>query len=130
MFSHSLSRNTLDPEVKRQLALVRRIEAQQQKAMNWLIPGDETTLEVTLGYEQVAVGLTSWVAQNEPDACVRQVYEFGLLEDFDHLYRYANLYDLLDAKKAEKIVGALTEITPGRPTSSSIEIRATRSGGP
>jgi rubrerythrin len=116
MFSHSLARNTLDPEVKRQLALVRRIEAQQQKAMNWLIPGDETTLEVTLGYEQVAVDLTSWVAQNEPDAYLRQVYEFGLLEDFDHLYRYANLYDLLDGKKAEKIVGALTEITPGRPT--------------
>ena len=116
MFSHSLARNTIDPEVKRQLALVRRIEAQQQKAMNWLIPGDETTLEVTLGYEQVAVDLTSWVAQNEPDAYLRQVYEFGLLEDFDHLYRYANLYDLLDSKKAEKIVGALTEITPGRPT--------------
>lgn len=116
MFSHSLARSTLDPEVKRQLALVRRIEAQQQKAMNWLIPGDETTLEVTLGYEQVAVDLTSWVAQNEPDAYLRQVYEFGLLEDFDHLYRYANLYDLLDSKKAEKIVGALTEITPGRPT--------------
>ena len=116
MFSHSLARNTLDPEVKRQLALVRRIEAQQQKAMNWLIPGDETTLEVTLGYEQVAVDLTSWVAQNEPDAYLRQVYEFGLLEDYDHLYRYANLYDLLDSKKAEKIVGALTEITPGRPT--------------
>jgi len=116
MFSHSLARNTLDPEVKRQLALVRRIEAQQQKAMNWLIPGDETTLEVTLGYEQVAVDLTSWVAQNEPDAYLRQVYEFGLLEDFDHLYRYANLYDLLDSKKAEKIVGGLTEITPGRPT--------------
>ena len=116
MSSHSLARNTLDPEVKRQLALVRRIEAQQQKAMNWLIPGDETTLEVTLGYEQVAVDLTSWVAQNEPDAYLRQVYEFGLLEDFDHLYRYANLYDLLDSKKAEKIVGGLTEITPGRPT--------------
>ena len=116
MFSHMLARNTLDPELKRHLALVRRIEAQQQKAMNWLIPGDETTLEVTLGYEQVAVDLTAWIAQNEPDAYLRQVYEFGLLEDFDHLYRYANLYDLLDGKKAAKIVGELTEIMPGRPT--------------
>jgi rubrerythrin len=116
MFSHMLARNTLDPELKRQLALVRRIEAQQQKAMNWLIPGNETTLEVTLGYEQVAVDLTAWIAQNEPDAYLRQVYEFGLLEDFDHLYRYANLYDLLDGKKAAKIVGELTEIMPGRPT--------------
>jgi hypothetical protein len=47
---------------------------------------------------------------------LRQVYEFGLLEDFDHLYRYANILDMLEGKKAAKIVGELTEITPGRPT--------------
>jgi len=116
MFSHQMARNTLDPEVKKHLAMLRRIEAQQQKAINWLIPGDETTLEVTLGYEQVAVDLTSWLAQNEPDPYLKQVYEFALLEDFDHLYRYANLYSLLEGKKAEKIVGDLTEIMPGRPT--------------
>lgn len=116
MFSHQMARNTIDPALKQRLALVRRAEAQQQKAVNWLIPGDETTLEVTIGYEQVAVDLTAWIAQNEPDPYLRQVYEFGLLEDFDHLYRYANLYDLLDAKKAERIVGHLTEIMPGRPT--------------
>src|SRR5207237_8410380 len=103
-------------KIKQQLALVRRAEAQQQKAVNWLIPGDESTLEVTIGYEQVAVDLTSWVAQNEPDAYLRQVYEFGLLEDFDHLYRYANLLQLLEGKKADPIVGGLTEIMPGRPT--------------
>lgn len=116
MFAHNMARHTADPKVKQQLALVRRAEAQQQKAMNWLIPGDETTLEVTLGYEQVAVDLTSWLAQHEPDAYLKQVYDFALLEDFDHLYRYANLYSLLESKKAEKIVGGLTEITPGRPT--------------
>jgi rubrerythrin len=116
MFSHQLARNTLDPALKQQIAQVRRIEAQQQKATNWLIPGNETTLEVTIGYEQVAVDLTSWVAQNEPDPYLRQVYEFGLLEDFDHLYRYANLYDLSRGKNAAKLVGDLTEITPGRPT--------------
>ena len=116
MFSHQMARNTLDPQVKQKLAYLRRIEQQQQKAVNWLIPGDETTLEVTIGYEQVAVDLTSWVAQNEPDPYLKQVYEFGLLEDFDHLYRYANLYSLMDGKKAEKLVGELTEITPGRPT--------------
>lgn len=116
MFSHNMARHTVDPKIKQQLALVRRAEAQQQKAMNWLIPGDETTLEVTLGYEQVAVDLTSWLAQHEPDAYLKQVYDFALLEDFDHLYRYANLYALLESKKAEKIVGGLTEITPGRPT--------------
>jgi len=116
MFSHTMARNTIDPEVKKQLAMVRRIEAQQQKAVNWLIPGDETTIEVTLGYEQVAVDLTACIAQLEPDPYLRQVYEFGVLEDFDHLYRYANLYELLEGKKAERITAGLTEITPGRPT--------------
>ena len=116
MFSHNMARHTVDPKIKEMLALARRVEQQQQKAVNWLIPGDESTLEVTIGYEQVAVDLTSWVAQNEPDSYLKQVYEFGLLEDFDHLYRYANLLLMLESKKAERIVGGLTEITPGRPT--------------
>ncbi|CAA7625869.1 hypothetical protein [Magnetospirillum sp. UT-4] len=116
MFSHQMNRNTLDPEVKKALATVRRVEAQQQKAINWLIPGDESTLEVTIGYEQVAVDLTAWAAQHEPDPYLRQVYEFGLLEDFDHLYRYANLYSLLQGKDAQWLVDGLTEIMPGRPT--------------
>jgi hypothetical protein len=116
MFSHQMARNTLDPAVKKMLALTRRIEQQQQKAINWLIPGDESTIEVTLGYEQVAVDLTAWVAQNEPDPYLKQVYDFALLEDFDHLYRYANLYQLIEGKRAEAICRDLTEITPGRPT--------------
>jgi hypothetical protein len=45
-----------------------------------------------------------------------QCYEFGVLEDFDHLYRYANLYEMLQHRKAEKIVDQLTEVMPGRPT--------------
>jgi rubrerythrin len=116
MFSHQMARNTLDPAVKQQLAMMRRVEAQQQKAINWLIPGDETTIEVTLGFEQLAVDLTAWLAQNEPDPYLKQVYDFALLEDFDHLYRYANLYELIEGKKAEGICRDLTEIMPGRPT--------------
>lgn len=116
MFSHQMARNCLDSDVRRRLAWLRRIEAQQQKAINWLIPGDETTIEVTLGYEQVAVDLTAYIAQNEPDPYLKQVYDFALLEDFDHLYRYANLYQLIEGRKAEQICRNLTEITPGRPT--------------
>jgi hypothetical protein len=116
MFSHQMARNTLDSDVKRKLAWLRRIEAQQQKAINWLIPGDESTIEVTLGYEQVAVDLTAFIAQNEPDPYLKSVYDFALLEDFDHLYRYANLYQLIEGKKASAICKHLTEITPGRPT--------------
>jgi hypothetical protein len=116
MFSHQFARHTDVPEVLQALALSRRIEQQQQTAVNWLIPGDESTLEVTLGYEQVAVDLTAWLARNEPDPYVRQVLEFGLLEDFDHLYRYANLYELLEGRRAEHVTEQLTEMMPGRPT--------------
>lgn len=118
-FSHNFNRNLADVELKQRLQMVRRIEQQQQKAVNWLIPGEaqENAIEVTIGYEQVAVDLTAWLARHEPDPYLRQVYEFGLLEDFDHLYRYANLMDLMgNGRRAEEITGDYTEITPGRPT--------------
>src|SRR3546814_929494 len=64
MFSHNMARHTADPKLKQQLALVRRAEAQQQKAINWLIPGAESTLEVPIGYEQVEVDLTDRIPQH------------------------------------------------------------------
>jgi hypothetical protein len=116
LFSHQMNRHVDVLEVREKLATSRRIEQQQQKAVNWLIPGGETTLEVTLGYEQLAIDITAFLARSEPDPYVKTTLDFGLLEDFDHLYRYANLYELLEGKKAEAIVGTLTEMTPGRPT--------------
>ena len=116
MFSHHFSRVCPDMDIKRRLAEVRYVEQQQQKTVNWLLPGQASVLETTLSYEQVAVDLTCWVARMEPDPYLRQAYEFGVLEDFDHLYRYANLYEMVEHRKAEKIVDALTEVIPGRPT--------------
>jgi hypothetical protein len=116
LFSHQFARHTDNPEIRQQLALSRRVESQQQKAINWLSPGDETPLETTIGYEQVAIDLTAWLARNEPDPYIRQTFDFGLLEDFDHLYRYANLYELTSGAKAEELTQDLTEIMPGRPT--------------
>jgi hypothetical protein len=52
----------------------------------------------------------------EPDPYLKQAYEFGVLEDFDHLYRYANLFEMIERRKAEKVVDGLTEVMPGRPT--------------
>ncbi|GII86872.1 hypothetical protein Ssi03_48620 [Sphaerisporangium siamense] len=115
-FGHQLARHCPSVELKQQLARVRYIEAQQQKAVNWLLPGLASVLETTIAYEQVAVDLTAWVARMEPDPYLRQAYEFGVLEDFDHLYRYANLYEMIEHRKAEKIVDDLTEVMPGRPT--------------
>jgi rubrerythrin len=116
LFSHVFARHVEDLDLKRELAFTRRIEQQQQKMINWLIPADESVLEVTIGYEQVAVDLTAYLAQTVPDPYVKQVFDFGLLEDFDHLYRYANLLDMVDGVNIENIVGRYTEIMPGRPT--------------
>jgi hypothetical protein len=116
LFSHQFHRMCDTPEIREALAMSRRVDSQQQKAVNGLNPGDQSPLETTIGYEQVAVDLTAWLARTEPDPAIRQALHFGLLEDFDHLYRYANLYDLLDSKRAEDITRSLTEITPGRPT--------------
>ncbi|MGP4110395.1 hypothetical protein ACTWP5_05690 [Streptomyces sp. 4N509B] len=115
-FSHHMARHCPDMDVKRQLARMRAVESQQQKAVNWLLPGVASVLETTIAYEQVAVDLTAWVARMEPDPYLKQAYEFGVLEDFDHLYRYANLYEMIEHRKAEEIVDGLTEVMPGRPT--------------
>lgn len=117
-FMHHFARHATDHELKQDLALVRRVEQQQQKAIASLVPGDETTLEHTIGYEQVAVDLTARLARTEPDPYVKRALDFALLEDFDHLYRYANVLDMQEGVHAEDIVGQLTEITPGRPTIS------------
>ena len=116
MFKHQLHRHCTDNDVRREVALSRRVEQLQQKHINWLKPIDETTLETTIGYEHVAVDLTAWLAQNEPDPYVKQALDFALLEDFDHLYRYANLLDMDANIPAEGLVKSYVEITPGRPT--------------
>lgn len=116
MFKHQFARQTNNMEILGQLALSRRIEQQQQKRVNWLVPGEASILEATIGYEQLAVDLTAYLAQNVPDPYVKQVFDFGLLEDFDHLYRYANLMEYLEDKKAGDIVQGYTDILPGRPT--------------
>src|SRR4051794_28653143 len=117
-FSHNFQRNLEDLELKKKLAYTRRIEQFQQKAINWLSPGDESVLETTIGYEQVAVDLTAYMAKNLKDPYLKQVFDFGLLEDFDHLYRYANLLEMTQGIKAEKLLKDYTEVTPGRPTAN------------
>jgi hypothetical protein len=116
LFDHHFARVCPDPDVRRELAYTRYVESQQQRVVNWLLPGVPSALETTIAYEQVAVDLTAWVARMEPDPYLKQAYEFGVLEDFDHLYRYANLFEIVERRKAEKVVDQLTEVMPGRPT--------------
>jgi len=116
IFSHQFHRHTDSRDIREHRAMTRRAEQQQQKVVNGLNPGDQSPLETTIGYEQVAVDLTAWLARQEPDPAVKLALDFALLEDFDHLYRYANLYELMDGEHAEQLTDSLTEITPGRPT--------------
>ena len=115
-FSHHFHRHSSDNDLRRSLALVRRSEQQQQKVIAGLKPVDENLLETTIGYEQLAVDLTAFLAQNVKDAQVKDALNFALLEDFDHLYRYANRLESDSVAKAEDYVGDYTEVTPGRPT--------------
>lgn len=113
---HQFSRHCGDNDLRRDLALIRRIEQQQQKRVAALKPANESILETTIGYEQLAVDLTATLASREKDKYVKAALDFALLEDFDHLYRYADLLEGERGIKAEKLVGKYTEIMPGRPT--------------
>ncbi len=115
-FSHQFSRNCDDNDLRRQLALIRRVEQQQQKKIINLKPINENILESTIGYEQLAVDLTARLAKNEPNENVKAALDFALLEDFDHLYRYSNLLEMDYGVHAENLVGRYTEIMPARPT--------------
>jgi hypothetical protein len=114
-FSHACAR--MNKELQYALAQVRRIEQHQQTLVNWLNPADQSPLETTIGFEQVAIEVTASVAQSEPDPYLSQVFRFGLLEDFDHMYRYAALMDRVEGKDANTIVQSYSDILPGRPTS-------------
>lgn len=116
MTKHMIDRMSDNNELKKELALVRRVESLQQQMVNWLIPANETVLETTLGYEQVAVDLTANLAKNEEQPYFKSVLDFALIEDFDHLYRYANLAQVIGEGDPERIVQGKTEIKEGRPT--------------
>jgi hypothetical protein len=114
-FGHMAAR--FNRELRLPLAQVRRTEQHQATMVNWLIAADHSPLETTIAYEQAAIEVTAAVAQREPDPYLAQVYRFGLLEDFDHLYRYSALLDRLEGKDANNILQSYTDVLPGRPTS-------------
>jgi hypothetical protein len=119
-FQHAAAR--MNRDLRLPLALIRRTEQHQQTMINWLIGADHSPLETTIAYEQVAIEVTADIAQKEPDPYLAQAYRFGLLEDFDHLYRYSALLDRLEGKDANNILQSYTDILPGRPT--AVEHRA------
>jgi len=119
-FSHVCSRMNRDLQLE--LARIRQVEQHQQTMVNWLNPPDQSVLETTIGFEQVAIEVTAAIALAEPDPYLAQVYRFGLLEDFDHLYRYSALMDRVEGKDANNLLQSYTDVLPGRPT--AVEHRA------
>ncbi len=117
-FSHQLARHTTCNDLRRDIAKTRALEKQQQLKISLLKPADESILEHTISYEQLAVDLTAELAKRELDCSVKTALDFALLEDFDHLYRYANLLEMEQGVASEWLVGRYTEIMPGRPTIS------------
>lgn len=115
-FSHQFNRHCDNNDIRRELALARRIEQQQQKKISNLKPINESVLETTIAYEQLAVDLTCRLAKMTKEENIKKALDFALLEDFDHLYRYSDLLDLEHGIKAKHLVGSYTELTPGRPT--------------
>ena len=101
-FPHACARMNSDLQLA--LVRVRRVEQHQQTLVNWLNPADQSPLETTIGFEQVAIEVTASVAQSEPDPYSAQVYRFGLLKDFDHRSRYAALLDRVEGKDANPLV--------------------------
>lgn len=113
-FSHAAAR--FSHALRVPLARVRRIDHHQQTLINWLLPADQTPLETTIGYEQAAIEVTAHVAIHEPDPYIAQTYRFGMLEDFDHMYRFAALLDRVEGKDANTLIQSYTDIAPGRAT--------------
>jgi rubrerythrin len=119
-FSHACAR--MNKELQLPLAQIRRVEQFQETMVNWLNPADQSPLETTIGYEQTAIEVTAHVAENEPDQYLAQTFRFGMLEDFDHLYRFSALMDRVEGRDSNNILQCYTDIIPGRRT--SVEHRA------
>ena len=115
-FMHNFARHCDVPEILSTLAVVRRQEQQQQKRISCLKPINESILETTIAYEQLAIDLTAVLAKHDNDEANIKALNFALLEDFDHLYRFANLLKMDKNIDADDLVGKYTEIMPGRPT--------------
>jgi len=114
-FSHACAR--MNRELQTPLSIIRRVEEHQATLISGLLGADHSLLETAIALEQLAIEITAAVAQKETDKYLGQVYRFGLLENFDHLYRYSALMDRIEGRDANNILQNYTDIVEGRPTS-------------
>ena len=78
-FSHQLARHTTNNDLRREISITRSIEKQQQMKVSLLKPCNESPLEHTISYEQLAVDLTAELARRECDCYLKKALDFALL---------------------------------------------------
>lgn len=113
-FDRQIDRLTTDPDLRGRFELLRSVEARQRRAVAGLLAAPGGVLETTLTYEEAAVDLDSWLARTEPDRPRRRVYECDALEDFQHVYRYAELLDAVQPRRTSHLVDEVDGMLPGR----------------
>jgi hypothetical protein len=113
-FDRQAGRLATDPELRGRFELLRSVEARQRHTVAGLLAQPRTVLETALTYEEAAVDLDSWLARMEPDQPRRQVYECDALEDFQHVYRYAELLDGVQRRRPSHLVDEVAEMLPDR----------------
>lgn len=113
-FSHVAA--CMDRSLQLPLAKVRRVDQHQRTLVNYLLPADLTPLEISLAHEQCGVETAAMITRHESDPALAQVFRFVLLEDMDHLYRFAALLQRLEGKDARRVLQHYTDAVPGRPT--------------
>jgi hypothetical protein len=113
-FDFQIARNHADSDIRREMEFLGSLSEQQHRVVDRLLPEAGSVLETALEYEQAAVDLDSWLARMEPDPQRREVYECDALEDFDHLYRYAEVLGMVRRRRAERVVDEVTDVLPER----------------
>ncbi len=113
-FAHGAARASA--ELREGLARVRRIELHQGIAVRSLLGADHSALELALAHKQCAVEVGAALAQREAHESIASALRFVLLEDLDHLYRFAALLDRVEGRDANNILQSYTDILPARPS--------------
>ncbi|HET9315497.1 MAG TPA: hypothetical protein VFQ51_07885 [Vicinamibacteria bacterium] len=102
-----------NPALRAPLEQLRRVEERQQRLLVWLDPPDRTPVERSLDFGQLAIAVTASLALAEPDPGVARALRSGLVEDFDHLARYATLLRRVEGREIGALTRAHLDLLPG-----------------
>lgn len=111
----SLACARANPDLRLPLACVRRVEEHQRFLVGSLHPPDLSFAELTVAIAQASVEMIAAVAVGEPDPSLARVYRFAVLEELDHLYRFAALLDRIEGRDVNNLLQCQTDVVPGRP---------------